>query len=285
MLDFLNALLFRIQNVAEVLPKEISEFNLEAIISVAITFAIFYYLSKWAKPYIIRLSLLLLGLYLLWQVSGRTHMTNSIDLYVGLAFTIPHLEIIEITYLILREKAFAIYYRIISFLELLISPFVWLYTKLSYFYKFIKAKHEYRQYKKSFKENTNNDNFDDDFRQRAWEEYQKEQDRKDEYERKEQEENRKNYEEFKKEQNEKARQEYKRKQKENSKREEENRHPRWDSLDPYVVLGINPDASAHDIKKAYRNLSKIYHPDLTMTNKEEHHKIFQKINSAYDELK
>ena len=45
------------------------------------------------------------------------------------------------------------------------------------------------------------------------------------------------------------------------------------------------DATADEIKKAYRNLSKIYHPDLTLTKKEEHQIIFQKISNAYGKLK
>ena len=31
--------------------------------------------------------------------------------------------------------------------------------------------------------------------------------------------------------------------------------------DPYSVLGLTPDASDEDIKKAYRALARKYHPD------------------------
>lgn len=53
--------------------------------------------------------------------------------------------------------------------------------------------------------------------------------------------------------------------------------------DPYEVLGLQPDASADDIKKAYRLMAKKYHPDLhpddpTITEK------MNAINEAYDML-
>jgi DnaJ-class molecular chaperone len=49
----------------------------------------------------------------------------------------------------------------------------------------------------------------------------------------------------------------------------------------YDVLGINTDATADDIKKAYKALSKQWHPDKNPNNKEEATKKFQEIAEAY----
>lgn len=53
--------------------------------------------------------------------------------------------------------------------------------------------------------------------------------------------------------------------------------------DPYSVLGIERSASADDIKKAYRRLSKEWHPDKHKGQKEAESK-FKEINEAYETL-
>lgn len=52
---------------------------------------------------------------------------------------------------------------------------------------------------------------------------------------------------------------------------------------PYEILGVNKDASAVDIKAAYRKLAKKYHPDLNPTNKNADEK-FKELNAANDLL-
>ena len=54
--------------------------------------------------------------------------------------------------------------------------------------------------------------------------------------------------------------------------------------DPYKVLGVSPDASDEDIKRAYRRLAKKYHPDLNPGDQEAARKM-QEVNAAYEQIK
>ena len=51
--------------------------------------------------------------------------------------------------------------------------------------------------------------------------------------------------------------------------------------DYYEILGVDKNASEDDIKKAYRKLAIIYHPDKNPENKEEAENNFKKIAGAY----
>ena len=53
--------------------------------------------------------------------------------------------------------------------------------------------------------------------------------------------------------------------------------------DYYEVLGVNKNADAATIKKAYRKLAKKYHPDLNDGSAEAEKKMAE-INEAYDML-
>ncbi len=56
--------------------------------------------------------------------------------------------------------------------------------------------------------------------------------------------------------------------------------------DPYQVLGITRNASEEEIKKAYRTLSRKYHPDANVNNphKEEAEEKFKEVQQAYEEI-
>ena len=56
--------------------------------------------------------------------------------------------------------------------------------------------------------------------------------------------------------------------------------------DPYKVLGVDRNASDDDIKKAYRTLSKKYHPDANINNpnKEKAEEMFKLVQEAYQQI-
>ena len=56
--------------------------------------------------------------------------------------------------------------------------------------------------------------------------------------------------------------------------------------DPYKILGVSPDASDEEIKKAYRELAKKYHPDNYINNplKDLADEKMKEINEAWDQI-
>lgn len=52
----------------------------------------------------------------------------------------------------------------------------------------------------------------------------------------------------------------------------------------YQVLGIDPNASEHEIRKAYKKLARTYHPDLNPKRPRSAHDRFRRLQEAYDVL-
>ena len=57
-------------------------------------------------------------------------------------------------------------------------------------------------------------------------------------------------------------------------------------IDPYSILGISRDASDEEVKKAYRKLSRKYHPDANIDNpnKEQAEEKFKQVQQAYEQI-
>ena len=189
-----------------------------------------------------------------------------------------------------------------SFLDYILSPLFWLKDRVEilsslfrkkensqqknykqektyqdYFYEnknenseYEKQKSEY--YKNKQKQNSNQNNSSHNKKQNEQKKQKKEQQQQKSYQQN-----------HKQKTNQKS--QYEQKKKTNSSSSNQKTYSRWDSPNPYEVLGVRENANQREIKKAFRNLAKIYHPDLTQTNKEQHKIIFQKINNAYKKLK
>lgn len=57
-------------------------------------------------------------------------------------------------------------------------------------------------------------------------------------------------------------------------------------MNPYKILGISPDASDDEVKKAYRTLSRKYHPDANVNNPNaaQAEEKFKEIQAAYQQI-
>ena len=57
-------------------------------------------------------------------------------------------------------------------------------------------------------------------------------------------------------------------------------------FDPYSILGVSRDATDEEIKKAYRGLSRKYHPDANINNpnKDEAERKFKEVQQAYEQI-
>lgn len=55
---------------------------------------------------------------------------------------------------------------------------------------------------------------------------------------------------------------------------------------PYQVLGVSPSSSDEEIKKAYRSLSRKYHPDANVNNpnRAQAEEKFKEVQQAYDQI-
>ena len=58
------------------------------------------------------------------------------------------------------------------------------------------------------------------------------------------------------------------------------------SKNPYDVLGVSPNASDEEVKKAYRELTRKYHPDANVNNPlaDLAEEKFKEVQEAYDEI-
>jgi len=272
-LEFFINLPSRVSNFLTVITSELNPLPIESLIVGLLWFAFFYFPSKWFRAYLLRAFLFIVGVAVFYDVMGRDRIIFSIDFYGSIGLFLPHVEIVEITYLIIRERTLYLYDQIKAFIFWILTPFIWLYNLMQKIFSFFQSKKEQKNYKKQQQQEEQ-----EEFKRQQQYHYEQEQQRYDEQDRQRQNSNQKKFED-------KSKQKKKKQQQQQTKQEKPKEESRWDSSNPYVVLGISENASKSEIKKAYRNLSKIYHPDLTMFEKEKHTVIFQKINGAYDKLK
>ena len=55
-------------------------------------------------------------------------------------------------------------------------------------------------------------------------------------------------------------------------------------MNPYEILGVSQDASEDDIKKAFKEQARKWHPDLNKDNEKEAEEKFKEVNEAFQTL-
>jgi hypothetical protein len=277
----LDYLLNLIEHISFVIQTELKTANLFHIFYIGvIEFAVFYFFSKFAKNIILKTFILSFALYTLWgSVQDDTILTEPL-IFATFGLIAPHLNIFSLWIRYIQKLFFALKELFTSFIDYILTPFVWLkeiFEKLSLFFrKKEDVKQENYDQEKTYKDYFNENK-----------EKQKEYERqKSDYFKNKQDKNSSHNKKQSEQKQEKKQQQQKKKY---QKTDQENNYQqktysRWDSTNPYEVLGISKNANPKEIKKAFRNLAKKYHPDLTQDKKDEHKIIFQKINNAYKKL-
>jgi hypothetical protein len=244
-------------NIFEVIPKDIARMNQETLIQAPLITGFFYFVSRWFRAYILRLGLFIIGALIVFRVLQAESFLFRFDFYAGLGLLLPHIEMVELTILILKERLDFLYEKTLELILLLVSPFVWLFDVSRNILGFFKAKQKQKD------------------KQEAYEKYYK----------KESKHKQKN-----------THQEYRKKQGHNQQKQTKQEIPKqqetktfewWESEDIYERLQLKKGATLKEVKKAKKRLHRIYHPDYVFDNDEKRKKhtiIFQNVTNAYDEI-
>lgn len=273
LIDFIN-------KVFSLILDDIEYLRWEAFFFLAVIFLIPFFISKYFEAILFRLILVIVGIAFLqeWNQQAILRDTNFL---VGMGLIAPHIkyfvEFIKNTifniwmfifslYIQLKNATIntyyffiTIYYKILRFINWLKEPFIFL--KI-----FFTSRRESKR---------SNDS------------YSKEEDYNKEYQEKESYSDSKNDYSYKDNSNSyESNNSYS--SNNNYQETEENisdEFKQFYSPSAYIVLGVNENDNFSHIKKSYRVLVRIYHPDLNPDNIDKYTEISQNINDAYSKLK
>jgi len=289
----LDYLLNLAEHISYVIQTELKTANLFNILFVGvIEFAVFYFFSRFAKNIILKTFILYFGFYTLWgSVQDDTILTEPL-IFATFGLITPHLNIFSLWIRYIQKLFLTIKTIILSFLNYVSTPFRWIQQTVQnislFFRKKVKVNQESYKQEKTYKDYFNENKDKQKEYEKKKSDYFKNKQKKNSSHNKnkdKQKQEKKEQQQKKSYQKSNQQKSYQQNKKTNSTNSEQKTYSRWDSPNAYEVLGISKNANPREIKKAFRNLAKKYHPDLTQDKKDEHKIIFQKINNAYKRLK
>lgn len=267
--------------------KELESLNFENSILIVILFAIGYFISKRFEKPIYRILILALAYYFITGTS-KTNILFNEDIVFSIGLILPHIKFMflfiggiftSIKNMTANTYFFfvSIYYKILRFIN-------WIKDILLFLKGFFSRSKKEENYSDSDYQGKQDYSYND-----------KEQSSYD-YSNKQNEYSSKNsYNDFKNDESEqrKQRQYDDFRNSSNETYEEtvqdeyeyiEEEFKRFYSSSAYIILGVSENDDFSYIKKAYRTLIRIYHPDLNPDDIKLYTEITQNINSAYEKL-
>lgn len=260
-----------------------------AYLILSLTFLVPFYISKWFEHIFFRIILILIGLSFLEQWNHQT-ITRDFNFLIGIALIVPHIKyffdyvknivlailmffidlFIQLKNATINTYFFfiTIYYKILR----LINWFINIFFVIKVFMDEIneRFKNKSSQKEQNYQEYSSKSEYKEE--KQSYQDYSKS-------EQKSNSNNEKAYEDFKKSHG------YNESKKEEStKQKVDERYKQFYSSSPYEVLGVKPSDDFSIIKKSYRALVRIYHPDLNPQNIELFTEITQNLNNAYEKL-
>lgn len=239
----------------EQLNSEISRMTIENFIALSLMFYVPFHFSRKASSLFFHLLYSLLGLYMI-IFTQDVRILNDPKLLAGLGLVLPQIkfmiQFVKDAIFTIRMMSSNTYYFFVTLYYKILRFISWVQDIILMFKSFGNRRSESNNYKEESyqEEQTYNESYEESS-------YQKEEAYNNEKQQ--------NY-------------SYKEPKKEYSEFE------RFYSSSAYIVLGVSENDDFSDIKKAYRKLVRIYHPDLNPNNIEQMTEITQLINQAYQRL-
>lgn len=260
-----------------ILLNEIRTLNIDNLIMIVIVFSLFYWISNRLKRTFFKLFVLIFAVLVLKETNYDSILLSE-DIVIAVALIIPQIKFIFSFVLSILNSIKVMtantYFFFISIFYKIVRFFRWIIDILLVIKRFFSRtkKEENSSYNNEEQSNYDYSKQENNYSSRnSYNDF-----KNDEYEKRKQ----RQYDDFRNSSNETYEEPIK----------DEYEHvsdelKRFYSSSAYIILGVSEGDNFPEIKKTYRNLISIYHPDLNPDNIELYTEISQNINEAYSKLK